>query len=313
VRLHFWLLFFFFIRFIQTINGGSYLWFFVGVGVALVALILHECGHRFAAMHYGGRHDDFVLWPLGGMIPAASPPYPLPTFIVHAAGMMVNLATFALCSLLLLVLQHRLSAAALNPLQFLNGRGGSAATILGSSLVMVVQMLGSFSFGLVLVNLLPFYVLDGGYLLQAILWPWTGLYRAINVTCIVGMVIATLFFLLALLSFSIFGMLWWGFLFSNSFLRRRQLQMTGTGEFDDAIAHSAQWRGDDPAPRSRPTRARVSSAAKRAAADRALEARIDQILDKVREHGMQSLTFFEKRTLKQATERERRRTGAPRR
>ena len=42
-------------------------------------------------------------------------------------------------------------------------------------------------------------------------------------------------------------------------------------------------------------------------AEQAEQARIDAILDKVSAHGMQSLTWWEKRTLRKATERQRHR------
>jgi hypothetical protein len=52
-----------------------------------------------------------------------------------------------------------------------------------------------------------------------------------------------------------------------------------------------------------------TSTARRAAADRAFEAKIDRILDKVREQGMQSLGRSEQRLLKKATRLQRRQSG----
>ncbi len=80
-------------------------------------------------------------------------------------------------------------------------------------------------------------------------------------------------------------------------------------DYEDATDYSASLR---PEPRRRVTRGSVKRA-QRAAREAAIEqAKIDQILAKVSAHGMHSLTWWEKRTLHKATERQRKRESARR-
>ena len=78
-------------------------------------------------------------------------------------------------------------------------------------------MVFSTNIGLVFINLLPFYWFDGGFVLESILWPWTGRYRAIYVTCIVGMVVAVPMFLLSLAGTALMAMIFWALLFFDAF------------------------------------------------------------------------------------------------
>jgi hypothetical protein len=156
--------------------------------------------------------------------------------------------------------------------------------------------------------ILPYYIFDGAHMLQAVLWPWAGLYRAINITCIVGMVLAVPMFFFALTATDFFGMIFWVLLFSSSYVRRQQLKAEGTHELEDAIAYSATASVQhSPARKSRWARwNRGAAAAKRAERDRKDQQRIDEILGKVHASGMQSLSWREKRALRKATDRQRR-------
>jgi len=163
---------------------------------------------------------------------------------------------------------------------------------------------------LLLVNLLPYYWFDGGCLLQSILWPFTGNHRAINVTCIIGMILAVPMFFSSLMARDFFGMILWALLFSSSYTRRRQLQASGTGDFEDAIAWSAQDTGHSD--RTSPRRRKwfqpgfAEQAAKRNAKIRRERQKIDLILAKVSRTGMNSLNWLERRALRKATEQQKR-------
>ena len=50
-----------------------------------------------------------------------------------------------------------------------------------------LQLVGFFNLSLFLFNMLPVYPLDGGQMLQAILWPHMGYYRSMNFACVTGM------------------------------------------------------------------------------------------------------------------------------
>ena len=42
----------------------------IGTAILLASVLLHELGHAYAARRLGGRADQIMLWPLGGLIPA---------------------------------------------------------------------------------------------------------------------------------------------------------------------------------------------------------------------------------------------------
>jgi hypothetical protein len=150
----------------------------------------------------------------------------------------------------------------------------------------------------VLGNLLPYYWLDGGYLLQSLLWPFLGAAGALNVTCIIGMVLAVPMFALALKAGSLFGLIFWGLLFSSSYTARTQMATAGEEEYATSF-----YSGTGPEGRVRSGRWTQRKNARAQANRRKLEQKIDAILAKVSAHGMHSLTWSEKRTLKKGSER----------
>ena len=75
----------------------------------------------------------------------------------------------------------------------------------------------------------------------------------------------------------------------------------------DDVDYSSSLRIDDAPRRRKLSKWSIRAAQKRAAAEQAEQAKIDTILDKVSAHGMQSLTWWERRTLRKATERQRQR------
>src|ERR1044071_2720564 len=61
--------------------------------VALFAIVLvHEFGHALACRQVGGKAEQIVLWPLGGVAYVAPPPRPGATLWSIAAGPLVNVA-----------------------------------------------------------------------------------------------------------------------------------------------------------------------------------------------------------------------------
>jgi hypothetical protein len=217
----------------------------------------------------------------------------------------VNLLLALLCAGLLQVLTGHVR---LPMLGFLSSFGGTGWGLAGaSSLANCLRAFLLINVGIILSNLLPFYWFDGGYLLQAILWPWLGLYRAINGTCIVGMVVAVPMLLMSLPAGDFLGLIFWGLLFSSAYTRRKQLQAQGTEEVESAIAFSASARPDDSGVSRRARWSQAAKAAKAAAQQRREQEKVDAILAKVHEKGMQSLSWWERRTLRKATERQRQR------
>jgi len=167
------------------------------------------------------------------------------------------------------------------------------------------------SWFLLVFNLLPIFPLDGGQLLQALLWPKFGYYKSMNFTCITGMIGAGFLIAWGLVSASLLLLLIAIFGFMNCLNMRRQLQAAGPWAFqeEDGIDYSASlFNKDADAPKRRHLSKRVlRRAQKREAAEAVEQERVDAILAKVSAHGMHSLTWWEKRALKRATERQRKR------
>lgn len=296
VRLHFWLLIS--ILFILIAYGRS-AGFELGAlhcSLFIAALLLHEFGNRLAARQVGGAHDEFMLWPAGGMIPPTCPPTPWPTFVAHVGGVVANLILVVVCAAILRLMGHPVGALPLNPLAIFGG--GLTPVLLN---LQPESLLANFMFtnaAIMWAALMPFYWFKGAYILQAILWKWTRYRMAVNVTCIVGMVLATPMFLLALSSRDLMGMILWALLFASSYSRRKQLQYEPESDYQDSLTWREPRRG---------SAKKASSLAKwkdnRAAQRKKdLQEQVDRILEKVSNQGMHSLNASEKRTLQQASE-----------
>lgn len=151
-------------------------------------VLLHEFGHSLACRQVGGRAEQIVLWPLGGVAYVAPPQRPGAVLWSIAAGPLVNVA------LLPVLLLLNWGAAAL-------GLQESAPDMF--AYLQAVQMI---NFVLLGFNLLPIYPLDGGQILQAILWFFIGQARSLYVCSLIGLLGA-----LAVLGFALFtGSFWIG-------------------------------------------------------------------------------------------------------
>jgi hypothetical protein len=161
---------------------------------------------------------------------------------------------------------------------------------------------------LLLFNLLPMFPMDGGRILQAVLWRWIGYSRSMRIAVRVGYIGAILLGVAGLvmrdgwlIGIAIFGGI-------TCYITHRQLQWTDEmmGFEGDEYALSLQYgrpeeSGDEP--RS-PTRAE-KTAERRAQQLREEAAEVDRVLAKIRDHGLTSLSRAEQGLLKRATERKR--------
>ena len=133
-------------------------------------VLLHEFGHALACRQVGGQADQIVLWPLGGVAYVSPPPRPGATLWSIAAGPLVNV-----------VLAPVLTVVAL--LAYTSGWAETmpnACTFLKTICIV--------NYFLLIFNLLPVYPLDGGQILQSLLWFILGRARSLLVTTIIGFV-----------------------------------------------------------------------------------------------------------------------------
>ena len=139
--------------------------------LSLFAIVLtHEFGHALACRQVGGKAEQIVLWPLGGVAYVAPPPRPGATLWSIAAGPLVNLLLAPILTVLFLV--ARQSSL---PETFPDG-------------YLLLRSIFIINFGLLIFNLLPIYPLDGGQILRALLWFAIGRARSLMITVVIGFI-----------------------------------------------------------------------------------------------------------------------------
>ena len=132
-------------------------------------ILLHEFGHALACRQVGGKADQIVLWPLGGVAYVAPPPRPGATLWSIAAGPLVNVVLAPVLTLLVV----------------LGGAGWAEAT---PNVYVFVRSICFLNYFLLIFNLLPIYPLDGGQILRALLWFAVGRARSLMVATVIGFI-----------------------------------------------------------------------------------------------------------------------------
>jgi Zn-dependent protease len=186
-----WLLAAYVIIDLRSKRYGSLTWNFAEYLGLFGIVILHEFGHALACRQVGGKADSIVLWPLGGVAFVAPPPRPGAVLWSIAAGPLVNVAlvpvTIAVC-----ILSRQLGWPDDYP---------NMARFVDAMADINVVLLGF--------NLLPVYPLDGGQILQALLWFVIGRARSLKVASIIGLVGAAGMIVFALQNRSNWDSSWW--------------------------------------------------------------------------------------------------------
>jgi Zn-dependent protease/ATP-dependent Clp protease adapter protein ClpS len=141
-------------------------------------VLLHEFGHALACRQVGGRADTIMLWPLGGVAFVSPPPRPGPVLWSIAAGPLVNVLLIPV-TIAPLFAFLRQDQPASDSQQFF-------------------QHLAIINFGLLIFNMLPVYPMDGGQILQALLWFLIGRAHSLMVVSIIGIIGGGVFLLIAL-------------------------------------------------------------------------------------------------------------------
>jgi Zn-dependent protease len=133
-------------------------------------VLLHEFGHVLACRSVGGQASDIILWPLGGVAFVNPPPRPGAVLWSIAAGPLVNVVlvpvTFAAW--------------------YLSGEAGLPET--NPDLDRWLGQIMMINVALLIFNLLPVYPLDGGQIVQALLWFVIGQPASLLVVSVIGMV-----------------------------------------------------------------------------------------------------------------------------
>ncbi len=157
----------------QFWNAAEYLTLFFIV-------LLHEFGHALACRSVGGQANRILLWPFGGIAFVNPPRRPGAVLWSIAAGPLVNVALIPITIGAVVAANAMLPSAPKDFFHYLD----MAATI---NIVLLVF------------NMLPIYPLDGGQILQAILWFFIGLPRSLTVAAVIGLLGAAAVIVLAAL------------------------------------------------------------------------------------------------------------------
>jgi uncharacterized protein (TIGR03067 family) len=147
-----------------------------------VIVLLHEFGHVLACRSVGGIANRIVLWPLGGVALVQPPPRPGAFLWSLAAGPLVNLVLVP-PTVGLVLLSH------------FAGWGTTAPDV--GRFIIIVAATNALMLGF---NLLPIYPLDGGQILQGLLWLVLGRARSLMIVTALSFVTGLVLLVLALKS-----------------------------------------------------------------------------------------------------------------
>ncbi|MFO0967797.1 MAG: DUF6576 domain-containing protein [Gemmataceae bacterium] len=308
-------------------------WLDASVFVLLIffVVLLHEFGHCVAARWVNGDAREVLLWPLGGLAFCDVPHHPRAHFWTAAGGPLMNLV---ICAVAALVLGFAFAPGFQPPWNPIPDWGGwwpfasrlpiwgggleeaPAAALLVARLFYISWLL--FLFNLVLVG----YPMDSGRMLQSVLWPHVGYRQATLYSIYAGFGVVVLLCLACMIwddVLLLFLALYIGFSCLNEW---RSLEAGGEDSlfgYDFSQGYTSLERENPPeAAPPRPKKQnfiqrwlqrRAQRKLQREAEQRiADEKRMDELLEKIQQHGKHSLTDEEQRFLKKVAARYRNRS-----
>jgi Zn-dependent protease len=301
VRVHAILLLFAAISLLRALfpaEGGT-----LGLGPTALALaclfaivFAHELGHCAACRSVGGEADEILMWPLGGLAFCRPGHRWSAHLITTLGGPAVNVLLLAvLAPLLGLATGLWWGVAIPNPFA-LEIPAGAAAPLA----VLTLYLANWTNLVLLLFNVaLPVFPFDGGRILQAALWPRLGYGRSMRIAVrsgyfgalalgIIGFVMQSV----VLVMIALFGGV-------TCYMTSRQLEFTD------------EFMGVVPEGPSRPSWRKRRRAAREAREARERR-RVDAVLRKISESGLESLSFTERRLLRRETRRRQQESPPPR-
>jgi stage IV sporulation protein FB len=183
VRLHIFFLIFAVLALAFTIPPGLAGAGAMAVGILLASLLLHEAGHALAAARVGGKVDAIVVGPVGGLISPRVPDEPETQLFVALAGPIVHLTLVVAAAVVITLAGETSVIGLLHPLAPLD-------LMEGGDWLVAAKLTLWLNWILMLLNLLPAYPFDGGPILRSMLWPAVGRRTARVVTSRIAMVIS---------------------------------------------------------------------------------------------------------------------------
>ena len=296
-----------------------------GMAMLFVSVLLHELGHVLAAHHLGGRAETIVIGPFGGLAPVEMPWDPKEQLVVSLAGPIVNLLICLLLSPVVIMACGTSPLALLHPL--------NPVPMTDAQPWQVAIMLGFWvNWLLLLVNMIPAFPFDGARAMVAAAMSISenvSQQRATATVIALAKIGALLLVVLACFAFSAGNSsvvpTWLALLLLAIFLFFSAKQHEILDQYEDeeeekelfgydfsqgyASLESSTSQQQQPAPPAQGALSRwlQNRRKKRERRQQQLEieedARLDAILARLHEHGMEGLTAEERALLKRASER----------
>lgn len=299
-----------------------------------LVILLHEFGHCLFAHWMNGEAREVLLWPLGGLAAVDVPHTPRAHFWTAFGGPAINLVICAVAALVL-------GLAFETPLQppwspfwggiryeasgtmFLTAWNGEDF-VTQNQLILLFARLFFVSWALFLLNVvLVGFPLDGGRMLQAVMWPYAGYRQSMVYAVYTGFGVAALLCLVCL---------WWNevlllflafYIFTSC--KQEMINLEAGGEdslfgYDFSQGYTSLERDlpPDQPPQPKPKKLnffqrwlknRAQKKLQREVEQReAEEKRMDELLEKIQRFGKDSLTDEEQRFLKKVADRYRNRS-----
>ncbi len=301
-----------------------------------LVVLLHEFGHCIVARLVGGEARDVMLWPLGGLAYVDVPHAPSAHFWTALGGPLVNVAICGASALALAFAFDESWQPPWNPLPKsdgewypyrVNAEGGTKLTTWAGVVqtakhpiaAVLLARLFFVSWLLLLLNVLLIgFPLDGGRMFQAALWPWFG-YRSSMLYAVFTGFGVMFFVMLAAFVLDAVLCLFLAF-FIYTACKQEWYILEGGGEeslfgYDFSQGYTSLEKDAPPPPRKqkqnmfqrwlqRRRQLKAQREQERQAAD---ERRMDELLQKIVQHGKDSLTAEETRFMKRVAERYRNR------
>jgi Zn-dependent protease len=299
-------------------------------GLLLLSVIAHEYGHCFGARWVHGDASDILVWPLGGLASVDVPHTPWPNFFTALAGPLVNLVLCLACGLLLAFAVDPSLQPPWNPFTWYPFRINPSGAVLlypwhgGPEAVtglwpILLARLFYLNWCLFLLNvLLVGFPLDGGRMLQSVLWHYFGYRQATLAVIFTGFVVMFLVGLASIVANELLILCLAAFIYLSC---RNQWIILETGGEEGLFGYDFS-QGYTSLERDQPVPTPVRRASwwrrwlQRRAARRlqleqetreAEERRLDELLEKVQRQGISALTDEERRFMKRVSDRYRNR------
>lgn len=296
------LLAFFFLKFTPAMAAAI-------CGVVVVSVLLHEFGHIAGARLTGGSGNEVLLWPLGGLA-FVRPANTLKSQLLATGG--GPLVTLALCLVSLVpamnYLKHDFVSVGLNPflIPSLNLQDELFRDLL--VLTFCLNWVG------LLVNLIPVMPLDGGQMLRTIATTRIGPRRAMELSIMVAFVVGVIAMVVGLFGEWAWLVLAGAIVFIVNLIQRHQLQQSEHYDesfmgYDFSQGYTSLEQSEaqvekPPGVLQRWKEKRQAEKARRQAEkDQEAERLLDELLEKVHQHGMEALSESEKRELARVSAR----------